>query len=1336
MQDCAEFRALPAIQRPLWTASQITQDLPVYTEAESFRLTGPVDRSALIHALDALYARHPALRTVIATDADEHPHVGILPAGPFPREELDLRGHPPELAVLMGERAVADAARRTFDLNGGLARVHLIRCTEEEWLLVLVLHHLVCDGDSLRVLFAELGALYAGTALAEPHSDPVGAQRLLRTNAGDAIIRADLDYWHGQLEGIPSRFLFPADYARGPVSGFLGRRCQLGLDENWFDRVRIAAAAARVSPFAVVASALSVVLSRFARADDLVLGSTVNMRSEADAEEAVGYFMKTVPLRMRVDDSATTTDLLRMVHGTVLDAMDHTTIEFDEIIAGLNRSGEGHAPVFQAALELHYESSELHLPGVSTTRLPIDPGTAKFDFTFHLSAADGTPSYLEYRTEQYSAQTAEALGDAFRVLLERLCAEPQSPVAQVALVDPSLGDPTEGRQNGPALPPQDLVPLPDMVREQASHHPDRPALVLGTEVLNYAQFVQRSDLVGKALAEAGIEPGDVVGVAVHRSLAQTCALFGAWSAGATCAPLDPALPADRLRSMMQAAGIRLVLVDAESEASPAFADVRRVPVQAVLDAPGADAAGSPARGLDCAASSPVAKVGLEDVAYLIFTSGTSGPPKPVAVQHLSLAAFGEAMDQLVFTELPECARVAVNAPFSFDASWQGTQLLRSGHTLYPVPDEVRADPDAMVGFLRDNAIDALDGTPTHVASLVEAGLLDEHAHVPQTMVLGGEVVSAELWRRLASADTRAFNVYGPTEFTVNAVGCRIQDADAQPVIGRPLAGVTARVLDSELRPVPTGFAGELHLSGPQLAVGYVGRPDLTAQRFRTSPDGLRSYATGDVVRWRYDGDLEFIGRCDDQIKLRGYRIEPTEINAVLRAAPCVADAAVVVVRPGTPTAALHAGLVMSGPDAGTEAVRAFAVDRLPAYMVPTSFSTLPYLPRTTSGKLDLAAIAADAGKAMAVLPQTAVVHPVQQRMASIWTRLLRCESVAAGDDFFALGGNSLLASRLVRQVEQEFGVRLALSTVFGCRTLASMSEALGVQPAGGASTEASDSLAVVLTEGTAAQRDPVPLVIFHPLGGSLFPYQPLLRLLPDTTAVWGVRSPTAADAGPEPADVTRLAIRYADEITRRVPEQRLALFGWSLGGLIALAVAAELEARGIRIDFTEVWDCGVGTEEPLGDQESLRMALRAAYGPEALQRSDPLVSQVLATVAEGELLSTTSIRSVQERTRSLGSAADNASLPRHFEVIRQQTELFRGWEPVPLQTSIHAVYAAPSLRDGSVARTDWRGFTSGQWTEATVEADHYDMMRAPGVTEAARGLLTRLTTRSAPAQNR
>ncbi|MEU5051514.1 amino acid adenylation domain-containing protein [Streptomyces sp. NPDC021096] len=1328
METDQALSPLPAIQRPMWLACAMAPDVPVYNEAESFRLTGPLDRDALAGALDELYRRHPALRTVMVEGEDHLPRVATLPDGPFPLEEVDVRapGRSLKEARGLGERAAQEAVSRTFDLAAGPpARACLVRCADEEWILVLALHHLVSDGDSFRVLLDELGELYAGTPLPAPEGDPLTAQRSLEVPAADPSAQEDLAYWREQLAGLPDRLTIPTDRPLSAYPDDLGRRHDLPLDGDWFAGVRATASALHASPFAVVAAAVSAVLARLARTDDVVLGTTVNMRSEAEAEDLVGYFMKTVPLRLRVEEGGPAAELVRRAQATVLDAMTHTAVEYDEIVSALGRPGAGHAQLFQVALELHYEAGDLDLPGLAATRLPLHPGTSKSDFTFHFNAAAGVPSFVEYRTELYDASTARNLADAVVVLLEQLCAGADRPLSQLALGEGPDAALVRQWESGPALAAGGLVPLPDAVRDRAALHPERPAVVHGDDVLSYEGLVRQADLVGAALADAGVAPGEVVGVSMRRSAAQTAALFGTWSAGAVCAALDPDLPEDRLRRMMGTVGIRTVLVDADTGRLPAFADVRRVP---------ADLVAAPADGPAAA----VAKVTPDDIAYLIFTSGTSGAPKPVAVRHLSLTAFGQAMDRLVYDRLPGHARVAVNAPFSFDASWQGTMQLRAGHTVHPVPDAVRADPEAMVRFLRENAIDALDGTPTHMAALVDAGLLDPREHLPRVLVVGGEAVPPGLWRELACSDVHAVNVYGPTEFTVNATGWPIEDADAQPVIGRPLAGVTAQILDAALRPVPVGFPGELYLSGAQLAVGYAGQPERTAERFSEAPDGTRRYATGDVVRRRGDGTLEFLGRRDEQVKLRGYRIEPAEIAGVLREAPGVSDAAVVVLGQGTPSAVLHAALVLADPAPPTAAIRAHAAGRLPGYMVPASFSVLPQLPRTASGKLDTARIAAhaaatrtgDAERREVVRPST----PGRRRMADLWSRLLERDDIGEDDDFFALGGNSLLASRLVRQVEAEFGTRLPLQTVFGRRTLAAMADALTpVDTTAGPHDASDDALVVPLSasaertgEATAATA---PLVVLHPLGGQLFPYEPLLRLLPPELPVWGVRSPAVAGAGPEPADVAALAVRYADELTRRLPVRRLALFGWSLGGLVALAVAAELEARGVAIDFVELWDICVDAEEPPGDRESVRMALRATYGPDTERDHPGAHAAVLDLVPHGTHVDEELLAALRERARPMGTDADAAAFPGAFHLLRHQSEMFRAWVPAPVRAPLHAVYAEPSLLDGSVVRTDWRRFTSEPCTEATVAADHYAMMRPDAVAEPARGLLTRLAAR-------
>lgn len=1272
---------LPAIQRPLWLACEASET-PVYNEAEAFRLTGAVDPDAFRRALDALYHRHAALRTVVVTDAAGLPEVAVLPPGPFPLEQLDLRDQSLSEARRLGEQAAEATVRRMFVLDTGpLVRGSLIRCADEEWIFVLVAHHLISDDDSVRLLLEELSLLYRGGAPAPPPGAPFRAQRSLELPASDPQRAIDLEYWTRKA-GMFAGMDIPTDRPAPDRPSYAGSRRPLPMEAGWFQRVQPAAMRLHVSPFAVVTAALSVVLARLGQTEDVAVATTVNMRAEADAEDVVGYFLKTIPLRLRVDENGTVAELVRQAHESVMEAIAHTSVEFDEIVSAAGRAESNRSSPFRVALELHYEAGELRLPDVTTTRLPLHAGTSAFDFTFHVYAMPGMSGFLEYSTEKYDEATAGSVAGAFAALVEQLCAGTDRPVADLTLEDVSDAAVLAKWESGPALDETALSPLPDAVRERAALHPDRPAVVCGNETVTFAQLVHHADVLGAALAAAGVSRGEVVGVAVRRSASQIAAAFGAWSAGAVCAALDPDLPEDRLRRMMRTAGIRTALVDAHTAARPAFAGV--IKISAHLDDRTAPRPGD----------GPVVKPRADDTAYVIFTSGTSGDPKAVEIRHGSLAAFGQAMDRLIFHELPGHARVAVNAPFSFDASWQGTQLLRAGHTIYPVPDAVRADSEAMVDFLREHRIEVLDGTPTHVAALVDAGLLELSGRMLRVVVVGGEAVPPGLWQALGAADLRAVNVYGPTEFTVNATACVIESGEPQPHIGRPLAGVTARVLDPQKRRVPVGFPGELHLSGPQLAVGYAGQPERTAERFLTSADGSRQYVTGDLVRWRGDGSLNFLGRRDGQVKLRGYRIELAEIARVLRSAPGVVDAAAVVVGQGSPSAVLHAALVLGEPAPELSAVRAFAATQLPGYMLPASFAVLPELPRTTGGKLDLAAVAASARSAPSVPSVSAPSTSTARRLAAIWAALLGCGSVRDEDDFFALGGNSLFASRLVRRVETELGIRLPLQTIFGNRTLAAMADALDSRTAAGTPRGDSRDLVVPLVTGNGAP----PLVMLHPLGGTLFAYQPLLRLLPPEVPVWGVRSPTAAGDGEEHPDVTSMVRSYASLLCERLPGRRANLFGWSLGGLIALAVAAELEKRGFRIEFVEIWDVGAGTEEALDESEMVRSAVRAVYGDAAPPQH--------AAVADDRLL--------------------QASL----QVIRHQTALFHNWQPASIQADVHVVYAEPSLRDGSVVRTDWGRFAAGRWTEATVPAGHYEMMRDPAVAEAARGLLARLRHRS------
>ncbi|WEV29237.1 amino acid adenylation domain-containing protein [Streptomyces sp. 71268] len=1360
---------LPALLRPLWLASRVAADSALYNEPAAFVLRGPLDTGALRRALDAVYERHAALRTVVVGD-DHDPRIAVLAPHPFPLEERDLRAHGPGSARHLAEEWAATAARRPFDLERGpLARAGLLRCADQEWVLVVVLHHLVCDGYSLGLFFAEIGEAYARDAAPPTVVAAHCAQQELASSVSPEQLAADRAYWERRLAGVPARMPLPTDRPEPATPRRTGHRVPIPLPPDWFASARAAAAELRTPPFALALAALARVVGALADAEDVVIGTTVNVRAEAEAEEAVGYFLKTIPLRLRVPPGRTVADAVRHAHDVVLAAISHTGCEFDDILAAAEARGGGRPALLQVALELQYEPAELTLAGASATRLAVHTGTAKSELTFHLSAAPGTPSELEYATELYDERTATSLAAAFATVVAGVRAGAALDALvwdELPLTDGEARREVTALAEGEPLKPPRWALLPEAVRERALLHPERPAVVAAPgsgapTVLTYAELDARAGALGRRLRAAGVGRGTAVGILAARPERRIAAVFGAWRVGAVCVALDPDLPALRLRHLVEAAEVRVLVLEEEQDDAFAPPGVRRL---RWTEPPRPDAMAD--AGPESVDATP------DDTAYIIFTSGSSGQPKAVAVRHGSLAAFGQAMRQLAFADLEnvsreeadgtgaradgEPLRVAQNASPSFDASWQSTLLLGSGHTLYPVPSALRSDGEAFVAFLRAHRVDLLDATPTHAQHLVRAGLLAPGKPAPRLLVLGGEAVPQGLWDRLASGPVRAVNVYGPTEFTVNATGCPIGPAHPRPVIGRPLAGVTAQVMDRHRRPVPRGFPGELYLSGPQLAVGYHGRPDLTGERFVTLPDGRRAYATGDLARWRADGTLEFLGRRDGQIKLRGHRIELDEVAETLRGAPLVADAAATVVDTSTERPVLVGCLVPAGPGLAPEAVRAYAAARLPAYMVPAACHVVDALPRTAAGKLDRPALHAliaarrEAGGPTADAGSTA--GPADGPLAALWCRLLRRESVCHDDDFFALGGHSLLATQLAREARATLGVRLPLRVIFEHRTLAAMEAALAgtapeatpdaapgpdsgpgataaprpdgrqTTPAGRTRTPGRGLVVPLAPTGPAGSApDTVPLVLVHPLGGTLHAYEPLLRLLPRTLPVWGVRSPAMSGAGAEPDTVDDLARRYAAALVERPGVGALALFGWSLGGLAALAVADALERRGVEVTAVELWDCGIGGREPEGDRESLRLALNATYGAV----DTPALRRVLDVVPEGATADEAALRRAWDLAGPLGEADRNA-LEHNFRTIRHQSDLFRGWRPsFRLRAPVHAVYARETIRTDTVADTDWALWTRGGWSTDTVETDHYGMMRPPHVALAARRLLSR-----------
>ncbi|MBB5857515.1 non-ribosomal peptide synthase/polyketide synthase [Amycolatopsis umgeniensis] len=980
---------LSSAQRRLWFLSRLRPDDPEYNSAFALRLTGALDSAALATALRLLVARHEPLRTTFdevdgqGVQSVQPPHEVALPVVDVTREDLE--------DVLRAEYT------RPFDLRRGpLLRAVLLRLGETEHVLLVCVHHIATDGASMGVLTEELGLLYRDGEGARLPAQPVQYADFAVWQRNRPPRGAGLEYWKAHLADVEPLDL-ATDRPRPPVRSTAGAVREFSVPTGVAGRLADLARSSETTLFTVLIGACQALFARYTGQEDIALGTVVQGRDRPELERVVGFFVNTVVLRSAVDRSASFTEHLNRTRQTVLDAFAHDDVPFDAVVDAVQAGRDpGRNPLFDVMVLLHSATgSGPEFPGLAVEPAEVARDAANFDLSVEFEeSGGGLAGLVEYSTELFDAATIDGLIRHLLSLLAGIAAGPGRRIADLPLTDEA-----EERRllfwgsNGLEVPATTVV---DLLDHQARTRPDESALVCGDVRLTFAELAVRSDALAAGLAARGAGPDRVVAVVLPRSAEAIVALFAVLKAGAVHLSIDPGLPPERIR----------VLLD---DTRPVFVLDETFTV--------ADAGPRPAPPLP------------SDAAYVIHTSGSTGTPKGVVVGHSALVNL-LANHRTVFGR--DRLRVALTATLSFDTSWEGPLLLADGHELHVITEETRLDPAGLTRYVRDERVDFLDVTPSYLRQLLPAGLLDG-AHRPRFLMVGGEALDGDLWRELAASETEVHNYYGPTESTVDAT-CAPVTGD-RPVIGRPLGNVTAYVLDEWSRLVPAGVPGELCLAGAQLARGYLGRPGLTADRFTADPfgpPGARLYRTGDRARWTADGQLEHLGRVDEQVKVRGFRIEPGEVEAVLRAQPEVTDAAV---------DARHGKLVAYVVGHADPARLRTALNRiLPAHLVPSAFVGLDRLPSTRHGKLDRRALP-DPDQATTT-PYVAPRDERERLVTDIWSEVLGVERVGVDDDFFDLGGDSLLGIRVVARLRDALGADVPARLVFTAPTPASLAPLL------------------------------------------------------------------------------------------------------------------------------------------------------------------------------------------------------------------------------------------------------------------------------------------------------
>jgi len=1026
-------------QQRLWFLDQLEPGNPAYNISTAMRLRGRLDAAALERCFGEIVRRHESLRTTFPA-AGGLPLQRVAPPEPFvlPLEDLGGCADP----VSEARRRAGQEAAAPFDLSAGpLMRARLLRLSAEEHVLLLTLHHIVADGWSLGVLTSEVSALYeaygrgAASPLAELPIQYGDFARWQREHLRGEELERQLAFWRERLADAPPLSL-PKDKPPPPAQTFNGATQTLELNGRLADGLRALGRAEGATLFMTLLAGWQALLSRYAGQRDVSVGTPVAGRTRVETEGLIGNFGNTLVLRTCLAGDPSFRELLRRVRQVALDAYAHQDVPFEKLVEELQPERDmSQSALFQVMFTLQNTPAPGRMGGGLTLE-SLTPETDAVKFQLDLNVwetAGGLFCALGYNTDLFEPDTPRRMLDHFHNLLEEAVARPEAPLSALELMSP-------GERHRLLVEWNDtkrLVPrlsLHELFERQAAAAPGRAAVVSDGETLTYGELNRRANRLARHLRRLGVGREVLVGVCVERTPEMVVSLLAVLKAGAAYVPLDPTFPAQRLAIILEDAGAQVLL----TERSLAGSLPPHAALTVCLDERREALAGESEADLDL-------EVRGDDLAYVIFTSGSTGRPKGVMVSHGSVVNLLHSMlDRPGLSEQDTLLSVTT---LSFDiAALEIFLPLISGARLALVGREAAADGARLLAAIEGLGATVMQATPATWRLLLASGWGEGRR---LKLLCGGEAMPADLARELLSRSSSLWNLYGPTETTIWSALSRVETVCGAPPLGGPVFNTQLYVLDADLNPVPVGVRGELCIAGAGLARGYLGRPSLTADRFlpdHFSPvPGARLYRTGDLARWLADGQLEFLGRDDQQVKVRGFRIEPGEVEAALCRHPAVA-AAVVVARDVSPGDRRLVAYVVPPPGEAArvrgEELRRHARESLPDYMVPSSFVTLDELPLTPNGKLDRRRLpdpqSARGEDQLTAPPRT----PVEEVLAGIWQEVLGVGRVGADDDFFELGGHSLLATQVVSRLRDAFGLALPLRTIFDSPTLSSLAAAV------------------------------------------------------------------------------------------------------------------------------------------------------------------------------------------------------------------------------------------------------------------------------------------------------
>jgi amino acid adenylation domain-containing protein len=1151
-------------QQGLWLLNELMEGAPIYHTPTAARLTGTLDVAALQKALKTIFARHDALRTIFKID-DGTP-VQLVSDVPLDVPLIDLTERSESDREVEAQRILGDVASRPFDLTQGpLIRAVIVRMQEQEHFLLVNMHHIVTDGWSIGVLHRELSALYQAFVKGRPSPLPelpiqypdyaIWQRQELDEGAGEK----QLAYWKKQFATLPPVLELPTDRPRPAVQAyraFPAAQHTLCLSKQLTQDLKRLCQKENVTLFMALLAAYQILLHRYTGEEDIVVGTAIAGRQFSELENLIGVFINTLALRVDLSGDVTCRDLLARVKQVSLGAFEYQDLPFEQLVKELRPERTlAQGPLFQVMFLLQSEEIlPLEMPGVTVEHFQAQHLMADYDLTLDVVERDEQiVCNFKSNADLFESETITRMMSHFQTLLEGIVANPTEKIFELPLVGEAERHKLliDWNQTAREFPANQCAH--QLFEQQAARTPNAAAVIFADQQLTYAELNARANRLAHYLRGLGVGPDTLVGISVERSLELAIGLLGILKAGAAYVPLDPTFPKDRVAFMLEDTKVPVLVTSRTLAANlPAHrAQIVRLDSDAKAIAREST-------------ENPEATATPDNLVYVIYTSGSTGRPKGVRSNHRGLTNILCSLQRE--PGMTASDTVLSVTTLSFDIFSQDLLLpLISGARLVIVSSEVAADGNLLRAALERTQATVMQATPTSWRMLLEAGW---RGHDRLRIFCGAEALTRDLADQLLERSAEIWNIYGPTESSIWTTVGKVERGAGPISIGRPVANTQVYLLDRDLKPVPIGVPGELHVGSIGIARGYLNRPELTTEKFVPNPfsndPNSRLYKTGDLARYRADGRLDCLGRMDDQVKIRGFRIELGEIESILRLHPVVRQC-VVVAREDTPGDRRLVAYVVPAEAGSVDAnrLRAFLQEQLPDYMLPSAIVELKELPLTPTMKVNRRALPPPVYDAQANEGYVAPQSPVEEKLAALWAEVIKVERVGMNDNFFELGGHSLLAVRLFAKIADSFGKRLPLATLFQAPTIAQLAKLLSEEE------WSAPWSSLVAIERNGSKR---PFFCVHAAGGNVVELHELARHLGQDRPFYAFQS-RGLDGRQEPlSDIREMAAHYISEMRLVQPHGPYLLGGRSFGGTVAFEMACQLQDAGEEVGLLAVLD--------------------------------------------------------------------------------------------------------------------------------------------------------------------